>query len=118
MSAHIAPHAVVASNTSGLAVNAMADALPDAVRPRFCGVHFFNPPRYMHLAELIACRGTDPAVIDGLETFLTSTLGKGVVHATDTPRSAEHTSELQSLMRISYAVFCLTKTRQPVRRRA
>jgi len=63
----------------------MADALPDAVRPRFCGVHFFNPPRYMHLAELIACRGTDPAVLEGLETFLTSTLGKGVVHAKDTP---------------------------------
>jgi len=48
-------------------------------------VHFFNPPRYMHLAELIACRGTDPAVLEGLETFLTSTLGKGVVHAKDTP---------------------------------
>src|SRR3546814_13940527 len=84
MSAHIAPHAVVASNTSGLSINAMADALPDAVRPRFCGVHFFNPPRYMHLAELIACRGTDTAVLEGLETFLTSTLGKGVVHAKDT----------------------------------
>src|SRR3546814_15309076 len=77
IAAHIAPHAVVASNTSGLSINAMADALPDAVRPRFCGVHFFNPPRYMHLAELIACRGTDPAVLEGLETFLTSTLGKG-----------------------------------------
>ncbi|PIQ38406.1 MAG: 3-hydroxyacyl-CoA dehydrogenase [Lysobacterales bacterium CG17_big_fil_post_rev_8_21_14_2_50_64_11] len=85
IAAHIAPHAVVASNTSGLSINAMADALPDAVRPRFCGVHFFNPPRYMHLAELIACRGTDPAVLEGLETFLTSTLGKGVVHAKDTP---------------------------------
>ncbi|PKM08641.1 MAG: 3-hydroxyacyl-CoA dehydrogenase [Gammaproteobacteria bacterium HGW-Gammaproteobacteria-4] len=85
IAAHIAPHAVVASNTSGLSINAMADALPDAVRPRFCGVHFFNPPRYMHLAELIACRGTDPAVLEGLETFLTSTLGKGVIHAKDTP---------------------------------
>ncbi|MDP1696308.1 MAG: 3-hydroxyacyl-CoA dehydrogenase/enoyl-CoA hydratase family protein [Xanthomonadaceae bacterium] len=85
IAAHIAPHAVVASNTSGLSINAMADALPDAVRPRFCGVHFFNPPRYMHLAELIACRGTDPAVLEGLEAFLVSTLGKGVVHAKDTP---------------------------------
>ncbi|MDZ4350686.1 MAG: 3-hydroxyacyl-CoA dehydrogenase/enoyl-CoA hydratase family protein [Xanthomonadaceae bacterium] len=82
---HIAPHAVVASNTSGLSINAMADALPDAVRPRFCGVHFFNPPRYMHLAELIPCRGTDPDVLEGLETFLTTTLGKGVVYAKDTP---------------------------------
>jgi 3-hydroxyacyl-CoA dehydrogenase len=77
--------AVVASNTSGLSINEMADALPDAVRPRFCGVHFFNPPRYMHLAELIPCRGTDRAVLEGLETFLTTTLGKGVVYAKDTP---------------------------------
>ena len=82
---HIAPHAVVASNTSGLSINAMADALPDAIRPRFCGVHFFNPPRYMHLAELIPCRGTDGGVLKGLETFLTTTLGKGVVYAKDTP---------------------------------
>jgi 3-hydroxyacyl-CoA dehydrogenase len=77
--------AIVASNTSGLSINAMADALPDAVRPRFCGVHFFNPPRYMHLAELIPCRGTEAATIQGLETFLTTTLGKGVVYAKDTP---------------------------------
>jgi 3-hydroxyacyl-CoA dehydrogenase len=48
-------------------------------------VHFFNPPRYMHLAELIPARGTDKAVLEGLETFLTTTLGKGVVHARDTP---------------------------------
>jgi 3-hydroxyacyl-CoA dehydrogenase len=82
---YIADDAVVASNTSGLSINEMADALPDAVRPRFCGVHFFNPPRYMHLAELIPCRGTDRAVLEGLETFLTTTLGKGVVYAKDTP---------------------------------
>ncbi len=82
---HIAPHAVVASNTSGLSINAMADALDAKVQPRFCGVHFFNPPRYMHLAELIPCRNTDPAVLEGLESFLVSTLGKGVVYAKDTP---------------------------------
>jgi len=82
---HIAAHAVVASNTSGLSINAMADALPDSIKPRFCGVHFFNPPRYMHLAELIPCRGTDVLVLQGLEAFLTSTLGKGVVYAKDTP---------------------------------
>jgi 3-hydroxyacyl-CoA dehydrogenase len=82
---HIAAHAVVASNTSGLSINAMADALPEAVKPRFCGVHFFNPPRYMHLAELIPCRGTDAGILQGLEAFLTTTLGKGVVYAKDTP---------------------------------
>lgn len=82
---YIAPHAVVASNTSGLSINAMADALPAEVQPRFCGVHFFNPPRYMHLAELIPCRNTERAVLEGLESFLVSTLGKGVVYAKDTP---------------------------------
>ena len=82
---HAAPHAVLASNTSGLGINALADVLPEEMRHRFCGVHFFNPPRYMHLAELIPARGTDPAILDALETFLTTQLGKGVVRAKDTP---------------------------------
>ena len=78
-------HAVLASNTSGLGINALADVLPEELRHRFCGVHFFNPPRYMHLAELIPARTTDKAVLEGLETFLTTQLGKGVVYAKDTP---------------------------------
>ena len=82
---HLAPHAIVASNTSGLSINALAEALPSAVRPRFCGIHFFNPPRYMHLVELIAQNETDPALMDALETFVVTTLGKGVVRAKDTP---------------------------------
>jgi 3-hydroxyacyl-CoA dehydrogenase len=82
---YVAPGAIFASNTSGLSINALADAMPAALRARFCGVHFFNPPRYMHLVELIPCRGTDPALLDDLEGFLTTTLGKGVVRALDTP---------------------------------
>src|SRR5690554_973906 len=82
---HIAPHAVLASNTSGLGINKLADVLPQELRSRFCGVHFFNPPRYMHLAELIPAKTTDKAVLEGLETFLTTQLGKGVVYARDTP---------------------------------
>jgi len=78
-------HAVLASNTSGLGINALADVLPEELRHRFCGVHFFNPPRYMHLAELIPAKTTDQAVLDALEAFLTTTLGKGVVIARDTP---------------------------------
>ncbi len=81
----VADHAVLASNTSGLGINKLADVLPEQLRHRFCGVHFFNPPRYMHLAELIPARTTDKAVLEGLEAFLTSTLGKGVVYAKDTP---------------------------------
>lgn len=82
---HLPAHAVVASNTSGLSINTLAEAVPESIRHRFCGVHFFNPPRYMHLVELIPNRLTDRAVLEGLEAFLTTTLGKGVVYAKDTP---------------------------------
>ena len=81
----VADHAILASNTSGLGINALADVLPEQLRHRFCGVHFFNPPRYMHLAELIPARTTDADVLDALETFLVTVLGKGVVRAKDTP---------------------------------
>ncbi|MDX9996243.1 MAG: 3-hydroxyacyl-CoA dehydrogenase/enoyl-CoA hydratase family protein, partial [Rhodocyclaceae bacterium] len=82
---HLAPGAIVASNTSGLSMNALARALPEALRPNFCGIHFFNPPRYMHLVEIIATHDTAPATLDALETWLTSRLGKGVIRALDTP---------------------------------
>jgi 3-hydroxyacyl-CoA dehydrogenase len=87
--AKIAPHlganAVVASNTSGLSMNQLAQGLPESVRPRFCGIHFFNPPRYMHLVEIIGTQGTDAGTLDALEAWLTSRLGKGVIRALDTP---------------------------------
>ena len=78
-------HAIVASNTSGLSIATLAEALPASLRTRYCGVHFFNPPRYMHLVELIPQPATDPAVLDALEGFLVTALGKGVVRAKDTP---------------------------------
>lgn len=81
----VGPNTVLASNTSGLSINALADVLDESLHHRFCGVHFFNPPRYMHLAELIPCAKTEPTVLGGLEAFLTTTLGKGVVYAKDTP---------------------------------
>ncbi len=76
---------IFATNTSGLSINSLADAFPEALRHRFCGIHFFNPPRYMHLVELIPCKGTDKLLLDQLEAFLVSTVGKGVVRAKDTP---------------------------------
>ena len=82
---HIAAHAIFASNTSGLSINKLSESFPAHLRKRFCGVHFFNPPRYMHLVELIACDRTDPALLDDLEKFLVTTLGKGVIRAKDTP---------------------------------
>jgi len=82
---HVAGHAILASNTSGLSIEALASVLDESLHERFCGLHFFNPPRYMHLAELIPCAKTSPKVLDNLETFLTTALGKGVVRAKDTP---------------------------------
>ncbi|MFN9807722.1 MAG: 3-hydroxyacyl-CoA dehydrogenase/enoyl-CoA hydratase family protein [Betaproteobacteria bacterium] len=81
----IAEDAIVASNTSGLPIARLAEVLDATLAARFCGVHFFNPPRYMHLVELIATPATRSDILDNLETFLTSTLGKGVVRAKDTP---------------------------------
>ncbi len=78
-------HAIVGSNTSGLSIGKLAAALPEQLRTRYCGVHFFHPPRYLHLVELIAQPATDPAVLDALEGFLVTALGKGVVRAKDTP---------------------------------
>ena len=82
---HLNANAVIASNTSGLSINALAQGLPASVRPRFCGIHFFNPPRYMSLVEIIATESTAGSTLDALETWLTSRLGKGVVRALDTP---------------------------------
>ncbi|HYF44413.1 MAG TPA: 3-hydroxyacyl-CoA dehydrogenase/enoyl-CoA hydratase family protein, partial [Ramlibacter sp.] len=62
-----------------------SEALPEAIKPRFCGIHFFNPPRYMYLVELINTPTTNPQILDDLETFVTSGLGKGVVRAKDSP---------------------------------
>src|SRR5882672_3413116 len=82
---HIGPDAIFASNTSGLSITELAKSLPAGLRKRFCGIHFFNPPRYMRLVEIIPTPDTDPAILDRLETFLTTTLGKGVIRAKDTP---------------------------------
>ena len=81
----LAPHAIVASNTSGLSITKLSAVLPGSIQPRFCGIHFFNPPRYMALVELIATPATQGEVLDQLESFVTTTLGKGVVRAKDTP---------------------------------
>ncbi|MCK8514912.1 3-hydroxyacyl-CoA dehydrogenase/enoyl-CoA hydratase family protein [Methylonatrum kenyense] len=95
---HLADHALFASNTSGLSIDGLATHLPEMVRNRFCGVHFFNPPRYMALVELIPGSATDGSVLDGLETFLTSVLGKDVVRANDTPNFIGNRVGLFSLM--------------------
>lgn len=81
----VGPKTIVSTNSSGLSVNAMASVLPDELKKRFVGTHFFFPPRYMYLLELIPGEKTDPAVIEGLKEFAELRLGKGVVLSEDTP---------------------------------
>ncbi len=85
VAAHLAPHAIFATNTSGLSITQLSEGFDAALQARFCGVHFFNPPRYMHLVELIPTAQTRADIIDQLEIFLTSVIGKGIVRAKDTP---------------------------------
>ena len=77
--------AILSTNTSGLSVNEMADCLPEHVRKNFLVTHFFNPPRYMRLLEIVSCSYTDPAVTAFMADFIAKRLGKGIVYAKDTP---------------------------------
>ena len=82
---NLKPGAILSTNTSGLSVNELADALPEALRPRFLVTHFFNPPRYMKLLEIVSSRFTDPGVAEGMAAFIRRRLGKGIVFGKDTP---------------------------------
>jgi 3-hydroxyacyl-CoA dehydrogenase len=79
------PAAVVSSNTSGLPLHSVAEGRSDDFRRRFLGTHFFNPPRYLKLVELIPTADTDPDVLEGMRSFVERVLGKGAVVAKDTP---------------------------------
>ena len=82
---HLGDDTILTSNTSGIPIKAMSEALPDEVAARFLGTHFFNPPRYMKLLEIIPGPKTKPEVVGFMADFCERTLGKGVVFAKDTP---------------------------------
>src|ERR1700747_923875 len=79
------PGTVITTNTSGLPVSKIAEGFPDDFRRSWFGTHFFNPPRYMRLLELIPTPDADPALIAAVSNFCDVQLGKGVVLAKDTP---------------------------------
>jgi 3-hydroxyacyl-CoA dehydrogenase len=81
----VSPNVIITSNTSGLGIASMAEALPPALRKRFLGTHFFNPPRYLKLLEIIPGPETDPAVALQMTRLGDEILGKGVVRGKDTP---------------------------------
>jgi 3-hydroxyacyl-CoA dehydrogenase len=99
---YVGAQAIFATNTSGLSINTLAEAFPENLRHRFCGIHFFNPPRYMHLVELIPCTGTEASLLDHLEEFLVSALGKGVVRAKDTPNFIANRIGVFSMLATKY----------------
>lgn len=76
---------IISSNTSGISVEAMAEGRSEDFRKHFLGTHFFNPPRYLKLLEVIPTKDTDPEVLSFVKTFGEDKLGKGVVEAKDTP---------------------------------
>src|SRR5262245_55393759 len=79
------PGAIVTSNTSGIPISVLASGRSADFRRHWLGTHFFNPPRYLHLLEIIPTADTDPAVVERVATFADVRLGKGVVVAKDTP---------------------------------
>lgn len=83
--AHRKPGSIVASNTSGISINNMCEGLSEEFKQHFLGAHFFNPPRYMKLLELIPCNETSPDVMEFMRGFGERVLGKGVVICKDTP---------------------------------
>ncbi len=81
----VAPHTIISTNTSGLPIHAIAEGMGHDFTRRFLGTHFFNPPRYLHLLEVIPHPETDPEIVAFLTKFGTEMLGKGVVICKDEP---------------------------------
>jgi 3-hydroxyacyl-CoA dehydrogenase len=99
---HLKPDVVLSSNTSGLSITAISEALPEPLQHRFLGTHFFNPPRYLKLLEVIPTPHTDRAVLDEMLGFASRVLGKGVVQAKDTPNFIANRIGI-------YAMLCCVK---------
>lgn len=99
-----APHAVVSSNTSGIPLALVAQGRSERFRRHWTGTHFFNPPRYLRLVELIATADTDPAVTARVRDWLDHLLGKGVVEAKDTPAFIANHLGLFGVVRLLDAV--------------
>jgi 3-hydroxyacyl-CoA dehydrogenase len=97
---HRAPHAIVSSNTSGIPIAAIVEGRSLSFKAHALGTHFFNPPRYLRLVELIRTPDTDPAVEKAVADFADHRLGKGVVPAKDTPNFIANRIGLYGVMQI------------------
>jgi 3-hydroxyacyl-CoA dehydrogenase len=95
-----APHAIVSSNTSGIPIAAVMEGRSASFKSHALGTHFFNPPRYLRLLELIPTPDTDPATLATVQDFADRRLGKGVVIAKDTPNFIANHIGLYGVIRI------------------
>ena len=100
---HVRPDAVISTNTSGIPVSSIAEALPVTLRPQFLGAHFCNPPRYLPLLELISTPDTDPGVASTVYDISANVLERGVVPAHDVPNFIANTIGVYALMAIVHA---------------
>jgi 3-hydroxyacyl-CoA dehydrogenase len=98
------PGSVVSSNTSGIPIGALAEGRTENFRRHFLGTHFFNPPRYLHLLELIPTADTERAVLDRVRHFADVHLGKGVVVARDTPNFIANHLGVYSVLQVLRAL--------------
>jgi 3-hydroxyacyl-CoA dehydrogenase len=98
------PDAIVTSNTSGIPIAALGDGRTAAFRRQFAGAHFFNPPRYLRLLELIPSAETSPGVLEAIAGFADVHLGKGVVVAKDTPNFIANRVGLFGVMQVFRAL--------------
>jgi 3-hydroxyacyl-CoA dehydrogenase len=94
------PGSIVSSNTSGIPIAALAEGRSDDFRRHWVGTHFFNPPRYLRLLEVIPTADTDPAVVEAVRRFADHRLGKGVVIAKDTPNFIANHIALYGVLRM------------------
>ena len=101
---HRTPGTLITSNTSGIPINFMTDGRSDDFKKHFCGTHFFNPPRYLRLFEIIPGKETSPEVLDFLEMYGEKFLGKKAVLAKDTPAFIGNRIGIFSIMSLFHTV--------------
>jgi 3-hydroxyacyl-CoA dehydrogenase len=92
------PGSIIASNTSGISVEAMVEGLPEDFQQHFCVLHFFNPPRYMKLLEIVPHPKTSKDILENVENFCAYKLGKGVIFGKDTPNFVANRIGVEGMM--------------------
>ena len=101
---HRRPDAIVSSNTSGIPISTLAEGRSEPFRRHFLGTHFFNPPRYLRLLEIIPTPQTDPQIVQSLARFADVRLGKGIVIAKDAPNFIANRIGLFGVMQVFRAM--------------